>query len=98
MITERFRRLSGSTLILVLVIVLLILGITGSLTALLVADAKVLAESGDRLKAFYLAETGLQNSKWEFGESADSQNDGKGKVTGSNSDGTYTVTAEDLGS
>jgi hypothetical protein len=91
-------REEGSVLLFAILVVLLAMGFTGSLIMVGVADARVTRESTERVVAFSLAETGLQESKYEIGEDQDDAGDGIGNRTGSTSEGTFSVTAEDLGS
>src|SRR5688572_19844900 len=96
-IEERTPGASGSALVIVLIGVGLMLALTGSMTMVLVADARVILESAQQMSAFFLAESGFEAAKHEIGESLDPDNDGMGTVNANKLDGSYSVSATDIG-
>ena len=88
----------GVALITVLVLLVGMMGVSGSALIVLTTRAKAVRDGTEEVSAFYMAEAGLEASKYELATSDDAAKDGVGKVSLQVASGNYSVSAKDLGS
>lgn len=91
------RSQTGVALLMAVIVVMITLGLSGSMIVVSISNAKAVVESERRSRAFSCAESGLGSAKWELGEDQDRLKDGLGNHQGSLAGGTYAVSAVDLG-
>lgn len=87
----------GVALVTVIGIMTLMFGASASVIMVLSARARAMTDTMKETGAFYLAEAGIEVSKYEIGKAIDAAEDGIGNVSTETQDGSYAVQAEDLG-
>lgn len=95
----RYRgRVKGAAFLVAILSIMVVLAMTGSMVSVWVSSSHAMTASLERNRAFNLAESGLEEAKWELGEDDEGQDNVLGAASGSSAQGSYSVSAADLGS
>ena len=93
MLSKLSHRESGIVLLAALMVVMILFATTTVVLNFSMSESEVLELRLDELEAFYLAEGGIESAKFEIVDGVDTDEDGLGTLVGSNTKGSYSVTA-----
>ena len=88
---------NGSALILALIVLMIVAALSASMLSISTAKIRESEAGFDNLKAFYIAEAGINDAIAEISASKDYHLDGLGNVSGTFDGGHYTITAKNNG-